>query len=195
MRHVLTALVMLAAIWITAVRADELSDQKRADIRTLLKAAGGVASANEMVGPVTEQMVQAVKSARPDLQQDVLDNIRKVVTDTIRGAIESQGGLLDQLVPVYHAHLSQAEVKELIAFYTSPIGRKFADEQPKISREAYEVGMQWGKSLGPLVRQRVEAVIPAAPAPPPAAPTAPESPKPEASLPQPPKQDSSAPPQ
>lgn len=192
MRHVLTALVMVGSLWITAGRADELSDQKRADIKALLKAAGGVASANEMVGPVTDQMLQAVKSARPDLQQDVLDNIRKAVTDTIREAIEAQGGLLDQLVPVYNAHLSQAEVKELIAFYTSPIGKKFAAEQPKISREAYEVGVQWGKNLGPVVRQRVEAVIPAAPSKTPAPESsAPESPKPESSAPTP---ESSTPP-
>ena len=186
MRHVLAALVMAGSLWITAGRADELSDQKRADIKALLKAAGGVASANEMVGPVTDQVLQTVKSARPDLQQDVLDNIRKTITETIREAIEAQGGLLDQLVPVYHAHLSQAEVKELIAFYTSPIGRKFAAEQPKISREAYDVGVQWGKNLGPVVRQRVEAVIPAAPSKAPAPESsAPESPKPESSAPAP----------
>jgi hypothetical protein len=186
MRHVLAALVMAGSLWITAGRADELSDQKRADIKALLKAAGGVASANEMVGPVTDQVLQTVKSARPDLQQDVLDNIRKTITETIREAIEAQGGLLDQLVPVYHAHLSQAEVKELITFYSSPIGRKFAAEQPKISREAYDVGVQWGKNLGPVVRQRVEAVIPAAPSKTPAPESSvPESPKPESSAPAP----------
>ena len=178
MRHMLIALVTIGSLWITAAFAEDLSDDKRADIRTLLRAAGGVASATEMVGPVTDQMIQAVKSARPDLDQGLLDNIRKVVTDTIKDSIESQGGLLDQLVPVYHAHLSQAEVKELIAFYTSPIGRKFAAEQPQISREAYDVGVRWGKDLGPLVRQRVEALIPAAPAPTPAPSSVPETAKP-----------------
>ena len=53
--------------------------------------------------------------------------------------------LLEQLVPVYIKHFSHEEVKQLISFYSSPIGKKFVEKQALIIPESMQIGQRWGQ--------------------------------------------------
>jgi uncharacterized protein len=44
--------------------------------------------------------------------------------------------MLQDMVPVYEANYSQQEIDALVAFYSSPMGRRLLDKQPKVTREA-----------------------------------------------------------
>lgn len=63
---------------------------------------------------------------------------------------------IDMIVPVYEAHFSDDEVKQLIAFYESPIGKKLAAAQPLIVQESMTVGQKWGRQVGQRVMQRLQ---------------------------------------
>ncbi len=56
--------------------------------------------------------------------------------------------LVDSLVPVYAAHLSQAELDQLVRFYESPLGKHLSEVQPQILQESMQVGQTWGGVIG-----------------------------------------------
>ena len=47
--------------------------------------------------------------------------------------------ILRDMVPVYQKHLSESDLKEIIAFYSSPTGKKVIQEMPAMSAEAMRV--------------------------------------------------------
>ena len=48
--------------------------------------------------------------------------------------------LVDMLVPIYAAHLTQPELEELLRFYNSPIGQRLTAVQPAIFKESMAAG-------------------------------------------------------
>ena len=52
------------------------------------------------------------------------------------------------MIPIYDKHFTQNDIRELIRFYESPIGRKFLEVTPAFTRDSYLVGEQWGQQMG-----------------------------------------------
>ena len=65
--------------------------------------------------------------------------------------------LVDSLVPIYARHLTQQELEQLVAFYSSPLGQHLIDVQPLIAKESMEVGGRWGKLIGEQVADSIQA--------------------------------------
>ena len=61
------------------------------------------------------------------------------------------GEMLDAMVPIYQKHLSKGDLESILAFYSSPVGRKLLREQPAMMQESMEVG-------GKIGRQRIGAM-------------------------------------
>ncbi|MCL2441261.1 MAG: DUF2059 domain-containing protein [Treponema sp.] len=51
------------------------------------------------------------------------------------------------MIPIYDKHFTQNDIRELIRFYESPIGRKFLEVTPAFTRDSYLVGEQWGQQM------------------------------------------------
>ena len=64
--------------------------------------------------------------------------------------------LVQLLTPVYQKYLTQDDLGQLIAFYKTPIGEKFATNTPKITSESMAVGQQWGLAIGTKVLKKLE---------------------------------------
>lgn len=67
------------------------------------------------------------------------------------------GELVTLSIPVYAKHLVHADVKEMIKFYESPLGKRFLDAQPKISKDLMPVTSGWGQKIGMQIMQEVMA--------------------------------------
>lgn len=56
--------------------------------------------------------------------------------------------LVDSLIPIYAARFTQAELDELVRFYSSPLGKHLAQAQPEMMQESVGVGQRWGAAIG-----------------------------------------------
>jgi hypothetical protein len=56
--------------------------------------------------------------------------------------------MLDLPIPVYDKYLSDAEIKGLTEFYSSPVGQKMVQVLPKLMSECMENGQKWGQEIG-----------------------------------------------
>lgn len=77
-------------------------------------------------------------------------------TEFAKEAETSYKVLEEQIGEVYKKHFTSAEIKQLIAFYESPIGKKLVSEQPQIQTESYQLGTEWGRQLGEKVVKKIQ---------------------------------------
>lgn len=56
--------------------------------------------------------------------------------------------LINLILPIYEKHYTHQNIKDLIAFYKTPIGKKSIEVLPSITQESMTVGQQWGAELG-----------------------------------------------
>jgi hypothetical protein len=55
---------------------------------------------------------------------------------------------LDSLAPIYAAAFTEPELQQLVQFFQSPIGQRFAGAQSQLVRASQDLGYRWGTRLG-----------------------------------------------
>lgn len=75
----------------------------------------------------------------------------------LAAALERKSDLGDMVVEIYDRHFTTDELRQLLAFYHTPIGQKLLVEQPAIAQEAMAAGQQWGQRLGYEIGQKMAA--------------------------------------
>ena len=56
--------------------------------------------------------------------------------------------LVHMISSVYAKYLNHDELKQLIIFYSSPLGKKVAKSTPIITQESMQIGQEWGIKIG-----------------------------------------------
>lgn len=149
-----TALLALLILCATPGFGDDLTPEKRADIERLLHMTGAFAVGRQMSTAVVQQMTEVLRKARPDIPQRVLDVLPEEVDAVIN---DNMGAFKDLMIPLYHKYFTGGEVKEMIRFYSTPLGQKTIQTLPQLMNEGFQVGEQWGRSLGPALQARIQA--------------------------------------
>ena len=73
------------------------------------------------------------------------------------------------VVPIYAKHFTQEEVRQMIAFNETPVGKKVINTMPEVELETMRAADEWGTKIGAGVVAELRAAG-YAPAPPPAMP-------------------------
>ena len=156
----LILIVGLAAILtVNLSAAESLSSDKKTDIKKLLDVTGSLEIAKNMSEAVVDQMSRALKQARPDVPPETFDIIHDEVNKTISEAMVAKGGFIDLMIVLYHRYYTHEDIKGLLKFFQSPLGRKASSLGPAMSQEGFAIGQRWGESLGPIIDRRVRARI------------------------------------
>lgn len=144
-RSILTGLAVLCLLALP-VRAQEAAapPTKEQDIRRLLVLMGSA----DLGKQVLDQMLGEFRSSAPEVPAEFWEGIR--------AEVDSQG-FVELAVPIYDKHFSQGEIRELIAFYETPIGRKLTSKLPAITQESMAAGMKWGEELATKVMTKLQA--------------------------------------
>lgn len=127
-----------------AVPVPVIEPQKRADLVKLMQVTG----ATRLGLQLFEQVLTSFKNVVPGSKDAFWNEFRKEV---------SADELTERLLPIYDRHLSPAEVKELIRFYESPLGKKVLAAMPAITSESMQVGQTWGMDLALRAKKKLDA--------------------------------------
>ena len=93
-----------------------------------------------------ESMIPAQRAASPQVPAVFWD----AFLDRARRNISH---LVDEMVPIYAAHFTPAQLSELVRFYESPLGRHLAEVQPLVAQESIQAGQRWGGAIGRVVAE------------------------------------------
>lgn len=138
------------------VRAEDLTPEKRADIEHLLAMTGAISLGKQMSVAVTNSLTQTLKAARPDIPEQALKLLPAEVAAVFDENIDS---LKNEIIPIYHAHFTAAEIKGMISFYSSDLGQKTIRVMPILMQEGMAAGQRWGNALGPVIHRRIAAKL------------------------------------
>ena len=96
------------------------------------------------------QMTAMMKQQKPEVPElawaDLNDDL----------AVDALKELTVLMSPVYQKHLTLEDLKGIIAFYNTPIGKKFAKKTPLITNESMQVTQQWGMKLMGKIQQKLK---------------------------------------
>jgi uncharacterized protein len=138
---------------------DELTPEKQADIRQLIDVTGGTRLAGQFANAAVQSVTATLKSSRQDVPERVIAVLNRELVTLFEERMNTPGGLIERMVAVYDRHFTHPEVKQLLAFYQTPIGRKTVEVLPAVMSESMAVGQAWGQSLAPEIRQRLAAAL------------------------------------
>lgn len=155
------ALVLALSLLIPAnpARADELTDAKRADIETLMRQSGSEGMAVALGANMAKQITGAVKAARPDVPKRALDVVEAELVRLLTEKMGGPGGMLARMVPVYAEAFSHEEIRQLLAFYQSPVGRKAVGLTPRLMAQGQRIGQEMARELQPDLRTRLTEAL------------------------------------
>lgn len=68
-----------------------------------------------------------------------------------------KGEFIDSLIPIYSRTFELSELKGLLQFYQSPLGRRLLAAQPAVMQESMQLGQRWGMRIGAEIGQQLAA--------------------------------------
>jgi hypothetical protein len=108
---------------------------KVADLRSLLESVG---AREQLQAVASESAVQYREKLRGTGTEIVKEGERRAMvnsaTETFQKNFDQQHAL-QQIAGIYDKHYSDEEIRGLLDFFSSPLGKKFAAESPKVARE------------------------------------------------------------
>jgi len=60
---------------------------------------------------------------------------------------------------IYDANFSADEIKQLVVFYQSPVGRKIVVQLPQLAQQIIAMGQSWGEQAGARAVERIRAAV------------------------------------
>jgi len=136
------------------LNAEEISKEFRSDIIKLLKMTGAETLGLQMGTAVMNQMIESLSKKNPEIPQRVEAAIKEEINLVFA---EEMPRLMAETVPVYAKHFTPDEVKGLIAFYETPLGKKSIQVMPEVMNECIKVGQDWGQEILPKLFPRLES--------------------------------------
>lgn len=109
-----------------------------------------VSGTDESYKAAISEMINLFKAQNPSVPADVWTEFQAQFLKT------SLSDLADMLAPVYQKYLTTSDLEDIISFYSTPTGKKFAKSTPQIMTESMQVGQQWGMKLAQEIQKTLE---------------------------------------
>lgn len=135
MKKILFACLFLTVVGFT--QAQESSEYKNETIE-FLKMTGAGAAFENAISQIGTMVLETNRSAY------------------IKEAQGTLGELYNQLADLYMGEFTQDEVKELIAFYNTDLGKKLAEKQLGLTQKAMSLGQTWGVKVQNIAQKYMQ---------------------------------------
>ena len=137
----LSGLILLAVGQALPAQADAEDDDP---VRRLLE----ITQATAMADVAVEQLISLQRQGNPKIPAKFWDELRQEF---------DASELEPAIAEIWRRHLSEAEIRELVAFYESPLGKKLIAVQPSIVQESIVAGQVWGEATAKRIVERMKA--------------------------------------
>ncbi len=106
-----------------------------------------------LIPGVVEQAKILFLRQNPDLAKDLDD-----VANNIRKEMEPRmGEITDHVALLYAQQFTEPELKQIVAFYRTPVGKKLVEQQPKVMFASMQFAQTWANNLSDEVVAKFRA--------------------------------------
>jgi hypothetical protein len=149
------ALALALAAFAVPAQAQQPSPAALAAARELMEIKGVKNLVEPVVIGVVEQTKGVILQTNPGLTKDLDEVGAQLRTEYAPRTAE----LTNEIVRLYAQRFTEQELKEAVAYYKTPTGKKMLAEEPKILDESYARIQQWASKLQEEVAVRVRAEL------------------------------------
>lgn len=148
----------LRLLWIVgalalAAPAQAITEEKEKDIKILLGLMGISSMGEQMADMLVTGNVSQEKKRYPGMPKKVEFALSKAMRDVVLERIHEMDRLT---VPTYDKYYTHAEITQLIAFFSSPVGRKYSAVLGPMTQELLPIAQDWAKRIAPIMAKRAE---------------------------------------
>jgi hypothetical protein len=113
--------------------------------------ASGITRSLDVIAPQLYERIREQGITRPELTKDLNDVLQALQPEMElqkQRAVNTIGG-------IYARHMTEAELKDVLAFFRSPSGKKYVDTQPVVLDDLVREMQDWSQELAEYVMVRV----------------------------------------
>ena len=123
--------------------SQEINTEKEKDILKLLE----ITNTKDLCIQIFDMIIPQFSQLAPGVPQNFWDLFRQKI---------DVDDFINLYIPVYDKHFSHEDIRELIQFYESPIGKRFVEKTPSITQDSMAIGQEWGMRLGQKIMQELK---------------------------------------
>ena len=157
--RLLAAMVALALIGVARpVAAQNPAPNPSPAALMLAKQIVELKGARQLFTPLVRGVVEKVKDQFMQTNFMWAKDLNEVAATLEKSYAPRVDELVDMSARIYASHFTESELKQLLAFYQTPVGHKAIVEEPKALDESMAGGGQWGENLSDevIVKMRDE---------------------------------------
>jgi hypothetical protein len=151
-RFALAAALALACL-AGEVRAQAPTPGALAAARELVTLKGAAAMFNPLVPGVIESAKNSFLPTNPQHAKPLEDEALALRKEY---AVKS-GEVVDEVAKVYATHFTEQELKDIVAFYKTPVGKKLIVEEPRVLEDGMKAAQSWATTFSDAVLERFRA--------------------------------------
>ncbi len=153
-RIVTAALIAAATAFATSLNAvAQEPDLQALELANEIMALNGTQDAmNEILPNVADAAKTTLIRTNPQMQLGIIE----IVDRNALELVERRRDLDARITRLWTQAFTKEELQEIVAFYKTPTGRKFADRQPLIAPAQVRIAGEWSNEISEELARRVQ---------------------------------------
>ena len=131
--------ILLCVGFIASISAQD--QEYRNEVKKMMELSGGAVSFEQTINQMLENMQGQLMNVPAEFWIEMKTEMTKDGIDK----------LIEMITPIYYKYFTLEDLKQINAFYETPIGKKWGNAQPDVVKDQMTVGMEWGKEIGEKV--------------------------------------------
>lgn len=129
----------------------DIDPDRLAGAKDLIEVTGAAKQFEVLLPLIMSQMENAFVQLKPEHA----DAIRESFKMASAKFSEKKQEAFDQVAVVFAELFTAAELKEIVAFYKTPVGAKLIQSQTVIAQKTLAIGQAWGRKIGREIEEEV----------------------------------------
>jgi hypothetical protein len=121
--------------------------------KELISLKGGASMFDPLIPGVIESAKNAYLPTNPQLGQP----LNEVAAQLRKEYDSKRAEILNQVAIIYAQHFTEQELKDVVAFYRTPVGKKMILEEPLALDQSLKAAQTWATQFSDVVMERFRA--------------------------------------
>ncbi len=144
------ALAFGSLVLADAARAQAPSPAALAAAKELVALKGAAA----MFDPLIPGVIESAKNQFVPTNPQLAGPLNEVAAMLHKEYEPRRAELLDLVAKIYAQHFTEAELKDIVAFYKTPAGKKMLSQEPAAIKQSLDAAQSWANQFSDTVLQR-----------------------------------------
>ena len=135
-----------------AAEDNGIDPELHADIERLMEVTKAADMGRRMGDMMALRIVQMTRVYRPE----AIARCRVLAAEMVKELL-TDDKLMDEVIPIYARHFTHADVRGMIDFYDTPLGKKTIEAMPSLMQESMQASQRWAQQVMPGLQEKITA--------------------------------------